>query len=531
MSLKMHPYVLSILSALLLSAGWQFHFAFFAFFAFVPLLYIEQYYTAGINQKKRTLKLFTCVYVAFLFWNLMTTWWVAYASVSGACLAFTLNSLMMALVFVFYSSVKRRINQPWAIWLLVPIWMAWEHGHTIWDLTWTWLTIGNVFSFNHNWVQWFEYTGVSGGSMWILLVNISIFNVIQLNPKLKLWSKPILKIAALIILPILFSYGNYFSKSRLSGESVNVLIVQPNVDPYNDKFTMDFRSQFIKMLHLTRGKINNETNYLVLPETFITENLNEEAINDAEEIQWFRDSLIQQFPQLKIIAGCNSYLLFDKNDKHIPATAREDSRGFYYDVYNTAIEIDDEKVQVYHKSKLVPGVERMPFPALMKPLEKLAIDLGGTMGSLGVQENRSLLLDSKNKDGIAPVICYESIFADYLTEYIRLGANYIFIITNDGWWNNTPGFVHHLNYAKLRAIENRRQIARCANTGISCFIDEFGTISQTTNWWEEAVIEKKLMANSQLTFFSKYGDLLSYMASIISILSVLAWVFLRLKFK
>ncbi|MEI6022173.1 MAG: apolipoprotein N-acyltransferase, partial [Bacteroidota bacterium] len=193
------------------------------------------------------------------------------------------------------------------------------------------------------------------------------------------------------------------------------------------------------------------------------------------------------------------------------------------------IQIDSAGVQVYHKSKLVPGVERMPFPALMKPLEKLAINLGGTMGSLGIQEKRGVLWDSVHYNAIAPVICYESIFADYVTEYIRLGANYIFIITNDGWWNDSPGFVQHLNYAKLRAIENRRQIARCANTGISCFIDEFGQISNQTNWWKEAVIEKKIMGNKELTFFSRFGDILSYGASIITICMLFVWVLLRIK--
>lgn len=531
MSAKIHPYLLSFFSALLLSAGWYFQFALFSFFAFIPLLFIEAHYTKGMNQGKRSLKLFACIYFAFFCWNLMVTWWVAYASFSGACLAIILNALLMSIVFLFYSSLKNKINQPWALWLLLPIWLAWEHGHSIWDLTWTWLTLGNVFAFNHNWVQWFEYTGVSGGTAWILITNILIYKTIQNNRHLKILSAPIFKIAGIIIIPILLSYSIFFLKTRLTKDSIHVVIVQPNVDPYNDKFTLDYRSQFYKMLGIVRGKLNSETNYLVLPETFITENLNEADINNAEEIQWFRDSVLVQFPNLKIITGCNTYLLFNKNEKNIPATAREDSRGFYYDVYNTGIQIDKESVQVYHKSKLVPGVERMPFPALMKPLEKLAIDLGGTMGSLGVQENRSLLIDISNKNAIAPVICYESIFADYLTEYIRLGANYIFIITNDGWWNNTPGFVHHLNYAKLRAIENRRQIARCANTGISCFIDEFGTITQATEWWKEAIIEKKIQGNTELTFFSRFGDILSYTASMLSILLVLAWIFLKIKFK
>src|SRR5690606_26572082 len=98
--------------------------------------------------------------------------------------------------------------------------------------------------------------------------------------------------------------------------------------------------------------------------------------------------------------------------------------------------IDKTRTEIYHKSKLVPGVERMPFPAVLKPLESLAIDMGGTMGSLGVQAQRSVFVDTISETKIAPVVCYESVFADYMTEYIRKGANLIFIITNDGWWDN-----------------------------------------------------------------------------------------------
>lgn len=144
----------------------------------------------------------------------------------------------------------------------------------------------------------------------------------------------------------------------------------------------------------------------------------------------------------------------------------------------------------------------MPFPTLLKPLESLAINLGGTMGSIGTQEERSVFNDSLNKVCIAPIICYESIYADYVTEFIRLGANLIFIITNDGWWQDTPGYIQHLNFARLRAIENRRQIARSANTGTSCFIDEFGNIEQATPWWKEALISKNMSKNLELTFFS-----------------------------
>lgn len=532
---KFNLLFLSLLSALLLSVSWYWHLTICIFFAFVPLLIMEDRISASPAHPKRRLKLLGYAYVCFFTWNILVTWWVVFASVGGASLAFLANSYLMSAVFVIFSNIKNRINKPWAVWLLIPIWIAWEHGHTLWDLTWTWLTIGNVFAFNTNWIQWYEFTGTAGGTLWVLATNIFIFQVLKKNTTLKFFSKPVLKIALFILVPITLSFLILISytlkqANKKSDEAFkHVVVVQPNIDPYNAKFSLDYQTQFLKALDLIHGKITSETDFLVLPETFITDDLDENIIAQTESIQWFMDSLIRKFPNLKIVTGGNTYVFY-QDEKKSTSTSRKDARsGKNYDIYNSAIYIDKTHVEVYHKSKLVPGVERMPFPALLKPLEGLAINMGGTMGSLGKQDKRSVFNDTSSGTSIAPVVCYESVYADYVTGYIRNGANFIFIITNDGWWQDTPGYIQHLNYARLRAIENRRQIARCANTGISCFIDEFGSISETTKWWEEAVIEKDMHPNNKLTFFSRFGDLTSYASVLISILLILWSLFLRYK--
>jgi len=536
MKAKFNLLLLSLLSGLLLSISWYWNLSICIFFAFVPLLFVEEKISTSTDLSKPRLKLLGYSYIAFFTWNILVTWWVVYASFGGASMAFLANSLLMAEVFVIYSSIKKRINKPWAVWLLIPLWIAWEHGHTLWDLSWTWLTIGNVFAFNTNWIQWYEYTGTSGGTLWVLATNIFIFQILKNNVSLKILSKPVFKIAACIFLPILLSFVILIAYTLKEAALTNtkkkrfdVVVVQPNIDPYNTKFSMDYQSQFFKVMGLLKGKITEETDYLVLPETFITDNVNESHLLQSESIQWFYDSLINKFPNLKIVTGANTYVFYEDGEK-AQATARLDEQsGKKYDVYNTALSITKNGVKVYHKSKLVPGVERMPFPALLKPLEGLAINMGGTMGSLGTQDERTVFNDSSSNTCIAPVVCYESIYADYVADYVRNGASFIFIITNDGWWDDTPGYIQHLNYAKLRAIENRRQIARSANTGVSCFIDEYGTISEATPWWKEAVIEKDMLPLYKFTFFSRFGDLISYFSVAISILLILWALFLRFK--
>jgi apolipoprotein N-acyltransferase len=178
----------------------------------------------------------------------------------------------------------------------------------------------------------------------------------------------------------------------------------------------------------------------------------------------------------------------------------------YYDSYNTALYVaHDSTLQKYHKSKLTPGVELMPYLDVLPFLKKYAIDLGGTTGSLGVNPDQTPFIISNNLK-VAPCICYESVYGEFMNRFIVNGANVIFVITNDGWWGNTPGHRQHMLFSVVRAIETRRSIARSANTGISCFINQRGDISQRTAYWVPATIRGKINANDKVTFYVRYGD-------------------------
>lgn len=520
--------LLSILSGLLLSAGWFGPTTIFIFFAWFPLLFIEDHISKTEIIRKRKLKLIGLVYLSFFIWNLCVTWWIYYASFYGAAMAIICNPIFMTVAFMIWYNLKQRINKPWAIWLLIPIWLGYEYGHTLWDLTWSWLVLGNAFAFNHNWVQWYEYTGTSGGSLWILIGNISLFQLIQT----KSYSiKSIIKPAIIILAPIAISYINLLidTTQQNSTDNYKTIVVQPNIDPYNDKFNSSPAEQLNNLLIQIKGILDSTVDFLVLPETFLTESIIEGKENESFSLHFLMDSLLKKYPKLTIITGATTFKVFGRNETPSSTARKDENTSEYFDVFNTGLQINNEGISYYHKSKLVPGVERMPFPALFKPLESLAIDLGGTMGSLGVQEKRSVFLSHDKKVGIAPVICYESAYSDYVADYIENGANLIFIITNDGWWENTPGHRQHLAYARLRAIETRREIARCANTGISCFITPYGDIEQATTYWESSVISKNMTPNNKQTLFVKFGDIISYTSSLLAILLFIWSQILRFK--
>jgi apolipoprotein N-acyltransferase len=361
-------------------------------------------------------------------------------------------------------------------------------------------------------------------------VNIIVFDLIR-DPRARL--KEYLRPALIVCVPVLLSMLVLFYRSSqletpaTPNSELRTLVVQPNVDPYNEKFYVQPEIQLQNLLKQLEGKIDSNTKYLVLPETFLTESISENDFNASASILFLKENLLSQFPNLTIVTGANSEYTFMPGEK-ISATARK-WQQYNYDAYNTAMQISNDGISVYHKSILVPGVEIMPYATLFKPLEKYALQLGGTFGSLGKQKERTVFFSQNNTIGIAPVICYESVYPDYVAKYIRNGANVIFIMTNDGWWQDTPGYKQHLAYARLRAIETRCQIARSANTGISCFIDELGNVEQATPWWQKAIISKNMRANNNKTFFVRFGDLISYASAILAILILLYGQFLRFR--
>lgn len=521
-------FLLSLLSALLLAFGWFPHgFVPLLFIGFVPLLMVENEIFRN-PTKYKTLTLFACSYLTFFFWNVLTTWWVKNASYGGAAMAICCNALLMTIVFLLFHKVKKRVGEKWGNIVFISFWITFEFLHLDWDLTWTWLTLGNAFADTPNWVQWYEFTGVFGGSLWVLISNVFIFNTVS-NLKSRFSKKQTISLALIIAMPVLISYAVLAFKVQPLKEEVDVVIVQPNIDPYNEKFVAGYEKQLQKMLQLAAQKTDTATDYLFFPETALTEDLWENELNHASSIKTLKQFL-KPFPKLKIIIGASTAKVYEA-DEALSATARKlRSQEGYYDSYNTALQLDNsDLIQVYHKSKLVPGVEKMPFPFIFKYLGKFAIDLGGTTGSLGTQEERSVFVSSDKKMKAAPVVCYESVYGEYVSEYIKNGAQFIAIITNDGWWGDTPGYKQHLKYGTLRAIETRRYIARSANTGISCVITDKGEIQQATEWWVPAVINAKIKLNNDLTFYTRYGDYIGRAALYLSLLLILYSWLLRFK--
>jgi apolipoprotein N-acyltransferase len=529
MLLKNNQIRLPLLSGLLLAASWPVNgLNFLAFIAFIPLFFAEEEW---INGKHQRVTFFLFYYSPFLIWNILTTWWIWNASAGGAIMAIVCNALLMFFVFWLWSVTTRKITSSLRTFIFPFYWISFEYLHHDWDLTWPWLTLGNNLANQTRFIQWYEYTGPFGGSWWILLTNSLLFNLIKNVYKhqqpVKENSKQLLLTLAVIIIPPIASIlilKNY----QEAYNPVQVIIVQPNIDPYTEKFTtLTQEYQLHKALQLASTETDAATDLIITPETTLPQNINEDEFHLTTE-----DTIIHKFlrqnPKLALLMGVSTLKIYEHPEDKTATARKFIDADVYYDVFNTAAYFTNTQPnQFYHKSKLVPGVEKMPFPRFFKFFEKFAINLGGTTGSLGVQKEPTVFCSKANKICVAPIICYESIYGEWTGKFIKKGANLIGIITNDGWWGDTPGYKQHLTYARMLAIEHRRSVVRSANTGISAVINQTGNIIAKTRWWEEATLKNTVNLNNKLTFYSKFGDWPAHLSLVVSALMILFYIYSR----
>jgi apolipoprotein N-acyltransferase len=498
------------------------------FVGLVPLLIAIAKIREGDGSKKGK-KVFLTAGLCFLIWNTASIYWVynaisavndPYTAFAVSLIPFGLGALLMTFAFWLYYRLGRVTNKYLAYLGLISFYISMEYLHESWQLAFPWMTLGNGFSGMHQLAQWYEYTGVYGGSLWILLSNILAYEAYR-SRKLSAW----LGWLAIVILPAgisLLSYNRYSEKPV----PVNVVVVQPNIDPYEKFGSLTSGQQLDILTHLSDSIAQPNTEYFIWPETAMSRRQNNEdgirGNTDVIAAQHF----LEKYKNASLITGIETVKLYSGPET---VTARKIDNLTYADLFNSAMQLENSaNVQFYHKSKLVPGVERMPFPEALSFLAPVFEGFGGTVGGYGSQEHPKVFY-SYGGIGAVPVVCYESLWGSWIGEAVKNGAQFIAIITNDGWWGNTSGKDQHLLYAKLRAIETRRYVVRSANTGISAIINQKGDIAQHSEWWTRSALKADINLNDELTFYVKTGDIIAVASTVLAILLALLIAFHKTK--
>lgn len=515
--------LLSILSGLLFAVSWPtYGFPLFLFVAFIPLLWVEYQIRISTTTYKKT-KIFFASYLTFLIFNSATTWWLYYATPFGMFFAILANTALMSLVILFYHLIAKKVDKKLSLVALICLWICFEKFHLNWEFSWPWLNLGNGFASYYKWIQWYEYTGVFGGTLWILFINTYLFSGLIIfveNQHKKQFIKRIISGLSIISIGIFLSLYLYETYIENSAKKVDIIVLQPNLDPYSEKYTTTNTKIAQDLIDLATPKLNEKVDFVIAPETTLPEPRLISNFNQSPEFLLL-SNFAEKNPNTGLLIGITFFEVHNASEKRNSTANSYANSNDWYNIYNSSFYLQkNNPLEIYHKSKLVVGVEHMPYRAVLSSiLENSMIDLGGEVSTLTTQKNRVVFNNKNHK--IAPIICYESIYGEFVTDYVNKGADVLAIITNDGWWNNSQGHKQHLSMARLRAIENRRAIARSANTGISAGINQRGDLLKSIPYEEKGSVKVTLNTNAKITFYTKHGDYIYRISAFILVILLL----------
>lgn len=447
-----------------------------------------------------------CIAVLTLFW----VGWVTLPGMFGAFIAWPLATTLYAVLHVFL--LKRLSSLGY---LFLPfIWVTIEFLESLSEMAFPWTYLGYTQTYYFPLIQYAEYTAVYGVSFWVMLLNV-LFLLLWKNLRTKKSIIYGLLILTLFILPLV--HGLATLPQPESNEKINVAIIQGNRDPM-EKWSGDVKeTNFQIYADMTREAFTFDPDLVIWPETAMPFYLRSER-EYIKKIHSLIDST-----GVSLLTGAIDYEYLEDGS---------------YDHYNAAMLIEPHyfSMQTYWKMKLVMFSEKVPYKNYFpfNVLKELLWDLG--LGDYGIGKEVGVLNGRRRasvlekpilrrteesydyKTGVA--ICYESVFPNHVRKYVNKGADFLIIITNDAWFGKTSGPFQHQQMAVFRAIENRRDIARCANTGISCFVDRFGRVRMRTPLYEPAMIHDNVHLYKEQTFYSLHGNVFAVFLSVVSLLAL-----------
>jgi apolipoprotein N-acyltransferase len=480
------------------------------FLIFAALLFIFRIIDLSNSAREAAYK----VYPAFLIWNIITTYWLVMATIAGGVAAILANAAVMTIPIMLQYKVQQQNLNPWLIALFqTAFWLSYEYLHHLWDLAWPWLVVGNAWANVPELVQYISVTGYWGISFWVVFTSALTYQYLK-KPK------PTTKFAAigmLLFFPIWSVLISTFESTTEADDIHEVVVVQPNFDSYKPNGGFDSAQQANNhLLSLTDSVITENSQLIVWPENAIQNQiLNIDGYRNFSDLTKNQLNNYADKQDATLITGATFFEFYTDD---IPALTYEDQQGKYLP-FNAALGFhQNEQMGVYRKHNLVPIVERIPFVHFLN-----AIDIFGWVNWNEIQNyGKGYTADQFSVNGTQTpaLICYDSVFPNWILNYVRNGTGYLTIITNDGWWGNTSGHEQHFAYARLRAIEFDRWVVRSANNGISGIIAPDGSIKVQTPYWESTAFTYDVPVLSSQTLYTRFGDWLPYLMIIFSTVGI-----------
>lgn len=422
------------------------------------------------NISKISFKIFLIEILLFLVgWSVGSLFWMI--NVDNGIFAIFSITLEHYILFIIFYIIQKWLN--FKVIFFIPFWLLFELFNNYFSFTFPWLTIGNVIANQGYLVNWYKITGVIGGSLWLLLISLSLYKVIVKKKKIK---KLILFVICFITPFIVFQLSKIYYNEPISiirGDKLNVATVNPE---YFDKRTLKDRFVY----NVTKGLSKKEKiDLLLIPETSVRGMFSNTFFTKTFVYKYFKKS-IEDKDVRNIIFG---------------------SSGFFKKNYlaNAAIFMDKDTSLTKVKKRLVPYSEYM-FPTFYPFFDK--------------KFYRSDIPDSEksinNKLKIKLLICYESIYPYYVSEKFNK-VNFIVLLSSEHFMNGSfYGQKQYNNLIRLRAIENNRELIKSSSFGSSIHYDSNGKIKYIGNkkFNYFSIFSKEKNDKTIFTLYGLYSNIL-----------------------
>lgn len=444
-------------------------------------------------------------YAGFVIWNLIGTYWLMMASLPAGIAAILANSVLMTIPLCLGKYYSEKNASPLLIALLqASAWVAYEFLHHHWDLSWTWLAIGNAWANFTGIIQYISITGYLGISFWVTFTA-------ALTYQLFLHRQHALKyvtLAAFIIFPVWSFMLLEDTNETKTDDPVEVAIIQPNHDSYQNYGGMQNLNEVIdSLITLSSRTITTNTKLVLWPENAIDGYI----FKNSPTAERLADSA--QSWNTNFILGTGLYKNYPEDSVGL---FRGNYQGQPYNIFNATLFVDSSGfISEYEKANLVPVVERIPFVETLAAVDVFNWVNWGRIAGFGKGDSPNMI--STTQFAAPGLICYDSVYPSWIREFVLADASFLTIITNDGWWGKTSGHLQHFAYARLRAIEFDRWIARSANNGISGIIAPNGEIIIETDYWVKKGFTGEVYNRHTKTLYARFGDWLPLFTLVITV--------------
>ncbi|MAV58525.1 MAG: apolipoprotein N-acyltransferase [Candidatus Marinimicrobia bacterium] len=429
-------------------------------------------------------------HITTIFWlsmNIGTNTFLAFLTMFLSALVLSFNTIVIFTLIYFF---KRKYVNNYLLFFPL-IWVVVEYVKSFGVLGFPWVSLANTQTDYLILIQNAEILGIYGITFWIVFVNVIFYKLISSLENVNVKNNINFYILILIIIVPWFTGYQLYIKNNYQSDKISVKLVQPNIS-LKQKWMGNPVENLNKIITMSIDSSDKNIDLIIWPESALPAYFLNQGSNQVKKIRRMLG------PNTKLVSGTTN---FDrKNDK----------------VYNSVVYLDKKNdFQYYNKIQLVPMAEYVPWSNIFSFLRDL------NLGQANFSKGKDVNIFNYDRYRFGSVVCYESTFPWLFNEFVRNGSEFMIIVTNDGWYETAPEPQQHAKQSIFRAIENRKPIIRCANTGISMIIDSKGNIEHKLELNKKGIINASIIPNKNITFYNKFGDYLILFMGFVLLFSLL----------